>query len=91
MKGKHIAADIGRLDFPALRNMLKAIRDAAHKSKQPEVWVILTNHSKYISDFSHIDRFLKEARKYDDISFVTLSTIAEQIRAGRVQVKTANH
>jgi hypothetical protein len=90
LKGQHIAADIGRLDFPSLRNMLKAIRDAAHRSNQPEVWVILTNHSKYISDFSHIDRFLKEAGKYDDISFVTLSRIAEQIRAGRVQVKTAN-
>ncbi len=91
LKGKHIAADIGRLDFPSLREMLNAIRAAAHRSKRPEVWVILTNHSKYISDFSPIDRFLKEARKYDDVSFVTLSTIAEQIRTGRVQVKTANH
>ena len=86
LKGKHIVADIGRLDFRSLRNMLNAIREAAHKSKQSEVWVILTNHSKYISDFSHIDRFLGEAHKYDDISFVTLNTIAEQIQAGRVQV-----
>lgn len=91
LKGKHIVADIGRLDFPSLREMLNAIRDAAHNSNQPEVWVILTNHSKYISDFSHIDRFLHEARKYDEISFVTLREIAEQIRAGRIKVKTANH
>lgn len=91
LNGKHIVADIGRLDFSCLREMLKAIREAAYRSKQQEVWVILTNHSKYISDFSHIDRFLKLARKYDDIGFVTLSTIAEQIRAGRVQVKTAKH
>lgn len=87
LNGKHIVADIGRLDFPSLREMLKAIREAARKSKQPEAWVILTNHSKYISDFSHIDRFLTEARKHDDISFVTLSTIAEQLRAGRVKVR----
>ncbi len=87
LNGKHIVADIGRLNFPSLREMLKAIREAARKSKQPEAWVILTNHSKYISDFSPIDRFLTEARKYDDISFVTLSTIAEQIRAGRVKVR----
>jgi len=87
LKGKHIVADIGRLDFPSLREMLKAIRTAARKSKQPEVWVILTNHSKYISDFSHIDRFLTEARKHDDISFVTLNKIAEQIRAGRIKVR----
>ena len=89
LNGKHVVADIGRLDFPSLREMLTAIREAAHKSKQPEVWVVLTNHSKYISDFSHIDRFLSEARKHDDINFVTLSTIAEQIRAGRVKVQTA--
>jgi hypothetical protein len=91
LKGKHIVADIGRLDFPSLREMLKAIRAAAHNSKQPEVWVVLTNHSKYISDFSHIDSFLHEARKYDDINFVTLSTIAEQIRAGRVWVRNTNN
>jgi hypothetical protein len=89
LKGKHIVADIGRLDFASLREMLKAIRDAARKSEQSEVWIVLTNHSKYISDFSHIDRFLSEARKHDDISFVTLSTIAKQIRAGRIKVKTA--
>ncbi|HEU4768596.1 MAG TPA: hypothetical protein VFS77_14535 [Pyrinomonadaceae bacterium] len=91
LKGKHIVADIGRLDFPSLREMLKAIREAARKSKQSEVWVILTNHSKYISDFSHIDHFLTEARKHDDISFVTLSTIANEIRAGRIKVKTSRH
>ncbi len=89
LNGKHVVADIGRLDFPSLREMLNAIRDAARKSKQSEVWVVLTNHSKYISDFSHIDRFLGEARKHDDVSFVTLRTIAEQIRAGRIKVKTA--
>lgn len=89
LKGKHVVADIGRLDFPSLREMLKAIRDAARRSKQPEVWIVLTNHSKYISDFSHIDRFLSEARKHDDVSFVTLSSIAEQIRAGRIKPRTA--
>lgn len=90
LQGKHIVADIGRLDFPSLREMLNAIRTAAHKSNQPEVWVVLTNHSKYISDFSHIDRFLHEARRYDDIDFVTLGTIAKQIQAGRVEIKI-NH
>ena len=88
LNGKHIVADIGRLDFPSLREMLKAIREAAQSSNQEEVWVVLTNHSKYISDFSHIDRFLQEARTYNDIDFVTLRTIAEQIRAGRIKVKT---
>jgi len=90
LKGKHVVADIGRLDFPSLREMLDAIREAAHNSNESEVWVVLTNHSKYISDFSHIDRFLHEASKYDDVDFVTLRTIAEAIQAGRVRVKTAN-
>jgi hypothetical protein len=88
LKGKHVVADIGRLDFRSLREMLNAIRDAARKSKRPAVPVILTNHSKYISDFSHIDRFLTEARKHKDISFVTLRTIAEQLRTGTILVKT---
>lgn len=87
LKGKHVVADIGRLDFPSLREMLKAIRHAARKSKQSDVWVVLTNHSKYITDFSPIDRFLTEARKHDDISFVTLSTIAENIRVGKIKVR----
>jgi hypothetical protein len=90
LHGKHIVADIGRLDFPALREMLNAIRNDAHKSHQPEVWVVLTNHSKYISDFSHIDRFLHEARRYDDVDFVTLREIAEQIKAGKIRIKTAS-
>jgi hypothetical protein len=90
LEGKHVVGDIGRLDFASLREMLKAIRNAAHKSAQSKVWVILTNHSKYISDFSHIDRFLSETRKYDEISFVTLSTIAEQIRSGGIKPLTAN-
>ena len=89
LQGKHIVADIGRLDFPSLREMLNAIREAAQRSNQDEAWVVLTNHSKYISDFSHIDRFLQEARRYDDIDFVTLSTIAKEIRTGRIEVKTA--
>jgi len=91
LNGKHVVADIGRLDFPSLREMLKAIRDAAHKSRQSEVWVVLTNHSKYISDLSHIDRFLNETRKNDEINFVTLSMIADQIRLGRIKPLTANH
>jgi hypothetical protein len=85
LNGQHIVADIGRLDFPSLREMLKAIRHAAHRSGQSEVWVVLTNHSKYISDFSHIDRFLQEAHKYNEISFVTLRTIAEEIRSGKIK------
>lgn len=89
LRGKHVVGDIGKLDFPSLRDMLKAIREAAYKSKRSPVPIILTNHSKYISDFSHIDRFLTEARKCDDVSFVTLSTIAEQIRSGMIEVKTA--
>jgi hypothetical protein len=90
LNGKHVVADVGRLDFPALREMLNAIRNDARRSNQPEVWVVLTNHSKYISDFSHIDRFLQEVRRHEDISFVTLREIAEHIRSGRIKVKTAN-
>lgn len=85
LNGNHVVADIGRLDFPSLREMLKAIRHAARRSGQRELWVVLTNHSKYISDFSHIDRFLNETRKYPEISFVTLNTIAEEIRSGGIK------
>jgi len=85
LKGQHIVADIGRLDSASLREMLKAIRHAAQRSSQSEVWVILTNHSKYISDFSHIDHFLNETSRHDDINFVTLSTIANEIRSGRIK------
>lgn len=87
--GKHETADVGALDYPALREMIGAMRRRARASGLAEVPVILTNHSKYITDFAPVERFLAESAAADDIEFVTLSDIAAKLRAGDFPVRTA--
>jgi hypothetical protein len=87
--GRHETADVGALDYPSLREMMGAMRRRARQSGLEEAPVILTNHSKYITDFAPIERFLAEAAAADDIEFVTLSDIAAKLRAGDFPVRTA--
>lgn len=89
LKGKYMVADIGQLDYPSLRQMLAAIRQMARATGLGEVPVILTNHSKYIGDFSHIELFLGEAAKAGDVKFITLTQLAEKLQAGEFPIKKA--
>jgi hypothetical protein len=89
LRGKYMVADIGQLDYKSLREMLAAIRRAARSSGLREVPVILTNHSKYVRDFSHIERFIRDAAEAEDIKFATLTRLAEKLQAGEFPVKVA--
>lgn len=89
VKGKHLVADTGQLDYFFLREMLRAIRKKARASKLEKIPVILTNHSKYIEDFAPIEKFLQELSEADDIEFITLSEMAEKLRAGEFQINKA--
>jgi hypothetical protein len=89
LQGKYMVADTGELDYQSLREMLAAIRRMAQATGLREVPVILTNHSKYIRDFSHIELFLKETSKAPDVKFVTLTQLAEKLRAGEFPIRTA--
>lgn len=88
LKGRHLTADIGQLDDADLREMLDAIRRRARATGLGQLPVILTNHTKYVRDFTHIERFLKRAAASDDIQFATLTDIAEKLRAGEFQART---
>lgn len=85
--GKHLTADTGQLDFPLLCEMIRAIRSKAKASGLSAVPVILTNHSKYMNDFSGFDRFLSQVSSAGDISMITLTELARKLRAEEFYVK----
>jgi hypothetical protein len=86
-KGKHLTSDLGKLNRPFMREMLRAIRRQAQDSGLQEVPVILTNHSKYITDYAPIESFLSEASQAEDIKFLTLTELAEKLRAGEFPIR----
>jgi hypothetical protein len=89
LTGKHMVSDLSQLDYASLQEMLAAIRRMALTSGWNEVPVILTNHSKYIQNFSHIERFVSDAAKADDIRFITLTELANSLETGKFPIKTA--
>jgi hypothetical protein len=89
LSGKHMTADIGQLDYVGLTEMLGAIRTRARASGLKELPIILTNHSKYIKDFSHIERFIKDLSAAKDIRFATLTDIAHKLESGEFAIRTA--
>lgn len=89
LKGKHLISDIAQLDYALLKEMLESIRRRARASKLDEVPVILENHTKDVHDFSHIERFVRDVAKADDIECVTLTELADEFQKGRFQIRTA--
>lgn len=87
VEGKQMVADIGTLDYPALREMLAKIQRLAQSTGLAQVPVILTNHSKYVTDFRPIERFLKLAGESDNITFATLSDVAAKLIKGEFNVR----
>ena len=88
--GKYMVADISQLDYAGLLEMIAAIRARARATELSRVPVILTNHSKYIRDFYGIERFITEISKAEDIKFVTLTELAENLQAGEYPIRRAN-
>lgn len=87
LKGKYMVGDVGQLNYASLLEMLAAIRQMARATGHREIPVILTNHSKYIRDFSHIELFLREAAKADDVKFTTLTQLADKLQSGEFPIK----
>ncbi len=84
-----MVADISQLDYAGLREMIAAIRLRAQSTGLSSVPVILTNHSKYIKDFSDIERFINEISKAEDIKFITLTELAGGLQAGIYPIRKA--
>ena len=87
----HFISDIAQLDYSLMSEMLRSIRRRARASKLGEIPIVLENHTKDISDFAHIERFVAEVSKAPDIKCVTLSELARELKNGRFQIKTAAH
>jgi hypothetical protein len=90
IKRKHFVSDTGRLNYSLLREMLSSIRERARASGLTQLPIVLTNHPKDIRDLSAIERFVGEASQAEDIRFITLTEIADKVRSGEFQVRTAD-
>jgi hypothetical protein len=90
LKGKHLISDLAQLDYALLREMLQSIRRRARASGLRQVPVILENHTKDVRDFSHIERFISDVARAEDICCVTLTELAQALEAGQFQIRTAN-
>lgn len=89
LKGKHLISDIAQLDYALLCEMLASIRRRARASGLSEVPVILENHTKDVRDFSHIERFVGDVARAEDVVCLTLTELAAGLEGGRFHVRTA--
>jgi hypothetical protein len=89
LKGKHLISDIAQLDYALLCEMLASIRRRARASGLKEVPVILENHTKDVQDFSHIERFVADVARAEDVVCLTLTELAEGLQGGKFQIRTA--
>jgi hypothetical protein len=89
LKGKHLISDIAQLDYALLCEMLASIRRRARASGLDEIPVILENHTKDVRDFSHIERFIGDVARAEDVRCLTLTELAAELQSGKFQVRTA--
>jgi hypothetical protein len=84
----HIA-DVSRLNYAMMRQMMVRIRGQAARSGLPNVPIILENHTKDILDFSDIERFVADVAFSPDIKTATLTEIAHGLRDGTFKARAA--
>jgi hypothetical protein len=84
---KYFVSDTGRLNYELMREMLASIRKRAGSTGLAKVPIVLTNHPKDIRDWDGLERFVAELAEADDIKFITLSELAEKLRAGEFTVR----
>ncbi len=89
LKGWYLTADLSRLSYPLMIEMLDSIRRRALVSGHARVPAIISNHSKDIKDFAAIERFVNHAAKSDDIRFLTQTELVEKLEAGEFPIRKA--
>ncbi len=75
-------SDISSLTFDRMVTMIEAVRSNVRPSSLQEIPVILTNHTKALCDFQHISAFAQYLSDQKDIEVITLSEVAQKIKAG---------
>jgi hypothetical protein len=80
-------SDLSGLTFPLMQRMLDDIRHRTASSRAAVVPVVLTNHTKDLTDFQSIRKLATRLAAADDIHVITLTQLADNIRAGRYPVR----
>ncbi len=88
--GEHHVADLAHLDYSLLKRMFESARQRAQQTGQKEVPVVFTNHTKDVSSFRDIERFVRDLSKRDDVRPATGSQIAKMLCEGKFEVRTAS-
>jgi hypothetical protein len=83
-------SDIAQLNYAQLTRMLEKMRERARQSHLPRVPVVLTNHTKDIRDFSHIEKFLDLVAAASDLNAITLTDLAKGLLQGVYLIRTRN-
>jgi hypothetical protein len=87
LRGWYLTADLSRLSYRLMREMLRSIRRRARASGLQKVPVIISNHTKDIKDFTIIERFVSELAESEDIRFLTQSELVEKLEDGEFPVR----
>jgi hypothetical protein len=87
LKGWYLTADLSRLNYALMREMLSSIRRRAQRSGLMKVPVIISNHSKDIKDFTIIERFISQTAEAEDIRFITQTELVEKLETGEFPIR----
>jgi hypothetical protein len=87
----HFVSDLSALSYSLMLRMLDDIRRKHAVSGVPVVPVVLTNHTKDLTDFKPIQRFARLLANTDDVSVISLRQLAANIRSGRYPVRSSGH
>lgn len=87
--GQTHISDLAQLNYAMMRRMMENIRRQAARSGLPRVPVILANHTKDITDFTDIEKFVADVAHSPDVKPVTLTEIADGLRNGTFKTRTA--
>ena len=90
IKRKYFVSDLGRLNYPLMRELLASIRQRVQASGLAKVPVVLTNHPKDIREWGAIERFVGDVAEADYFKFITLQELAAGIRNGEFHVRTSS-
>jgi hypothetical protein len=85
--GRWLISDLANLDYDQLVNMMRYIRAMARRSGAEAVPVILANHTKNITEFSQIERFLDDIATAPDIRCITLTELSGMLDSGRFSIR----
>ena len=86
--GQTEIADFARMNYAMMRRMMVNIRRQAARSGLPRVPVILENHTKDITDFTDIEKFVADVAHSPDVKTITLTEIADGLRNGTFKART---